>query len=61
MIFQDPLASLNPQWRVAEIVEEPLVGFGIGNASQRRRAVNRLLEAMISAGSGASARASATR
>jgi peptide/nickel transport system ATP-binding protein len=26
MIFQDPYASLNPRWRVADIVAEPIVG-----------------------------------
>src|SRR5215468_3602985 len=29
MIFQDPFASLNPRWRVARIVAEPLTAFGL--------------------------------
>jgi peptide/nickel transport system ATP-binding protein len=29
MIFQDPYASLNPRWRVADIVAEPLLLHGL--------------------------------
>jgi peptide/nickel transport system ATP-binding protein len=29
MIFQDPFASLNPRWRVRDIIGEPLKNFGI--------------------------------
>ena len=29
MIFQDPYASLNPRWRVRDIVAEPLRAFGL--------------------------------
>jgi peptide/nickel transport system ATP-binding protein len=29
MIFQDPYASLNPRWRVADIVAEPIRAFGL--------------------------------
>ena len=29
MIFQDPYASLNPRWRVADIVAEPLKAHGL--------------------------------
>ena len=34
MVFQDPFGSLNPRWRIADIVEEPLIGFGDGNAGR---------------------------
>jgi peptide/nickel transport system ATP-binding protein len=29
MIFQDPFASLNPRWRVARIVADPIQAFGL--------------------------------
>ena len=29
MIFQDPYASLNPRWRVGDIVAEPIRAFGL--------------------------------
>jgi len=32
MIFQDPYASLNPRWRVGDIVAEPIHAFGLGAA-----------------------------
>ena len=42
MIFQDPYASLNPRWRVRDIVAEPIRAFGAvrggGDAGRRRRA-----------------------
>jgi oligopeptide/dipeptide ABC transporter ATP-binding protein len=44
MVFQDPYGSLNPRWRISEIVEEPLVGYGVGTASSRRRRVRDLLD-----------------
>jgi peptide/nickel transport system ATP-binding protein len=39
MIFQDPYASLNPRWRVQDIVAEPIRAFGIaeGAAALRER------------------------
>ncbi len=29
MIFQDPMASLNPRWRVRDIIAEPIRAFGL--------------------------------
>lgn len=44
MVFQDPFASLNPRMKVAEIVGEGLVIHRLGNASERRDKVVRMLE-----------------
>ncbi len=45
MIFQDPYASLNPRWRVAEIVAEPIRAHGLardrGEIRDRVRALLR--------------------
>jgi ABC-type microcin C transport system duplicated ATPase subunit YejF len=32
MIFQDPYASLNPRWRVADIVAEPIRSHAPGTS-----------------------------
>ena len=44
MVFQDPYGSLNPRWRVADIVEEPLIGYGDGDRGVRQRRVRDLLD-----------------
>lgn len=45
MIFQDPYASLNPRWRVRDIIAEPLRSFSITSSSaEEQREVGRLLE-----------------
>ncbi|WP_127145152.1 ABC transporter ATP-binding protein [Pelagibacterium montanilacus] len=43
MIFQDPFASLNPRWHVADIVAEPLRVFKTETGKQRREKVGELL------------------
>ena len=42
-IFQDPFGSLNPRMTVYDIIEEPLVIHGIGDAHSRREMVHELV------------------
>ena len=44
MIFQDPFASLNPQMKLSEQVAEPLLNYGIGDASSRAETVAKLFD-----------------
>ena len=47
MIFQDPYASLNPRWRVQEIVSEPMQVHGIPAVpTQQAERVQALLESV---------------
>ncbi|WP_336800686.1 ABC transporter ATP-binding protein [Kaistia sp. MMO-174] len=43
-IYQNPYASLSPRLTVAEIVEEPLQGFRLGDRAWRRRRVWELVD-----------------
>ena len=42
-IFQDPFGSLNPRMTIYDIIEEPLVIHGIGDARLRREIVHELV------------------
>jgi peptide/nickel transport system ATP-binding protein/oligopeptide transport system ATP-binding protein len=44
MIYQDPYASLNPRMSAGEIVGEPLVIHGVGDARERRERVAQLFD-----------------
>jgi ABC-type glutathione transport system ATPase component len=43
-VFQDPAASLNPAWKTGWILEEPLRINKTGNAAERRKRVDEVLE-----------------
>lgn len=51
MIFQDPYASLNPRWRVEDIVGEPLLMQGAmpGRAERKERVAELLVSVGLSA------------
>jgi oligopeptide/dipeptide ABC transporter ATP-binding protein len=44
MIFQDPYSSLNPRRRVGSIIADPFAIHGIGDAKERKRRVQELME-----------------
>jgi peptide/nickel transport system ATP-binding protein len=46
LIFQDPIASLNPRRRVGDIVAEPLVIAGVAEPAKRERRVREVLLAV---------------
>ena len=50
MIFQDPYASLNPRWRVADIIAEPIRAFGLvtSRSAQQDRVAELLTQVGLS-------------
>jgi peptide/nickel transport system ATP-binding protein len=48
MIFQDPYASLNPRWRVGDIIAEPIRAFGL--AGTRAAQDDRVAELLTQVG-----------
>ncbi|MES5482330.1 ATP-binding cassette domain-containing protein [Bradyrhizobium sp. INPA03-11B] len=46
LIFQDPIASLNPRRRIGDIVAEPLVIAGVKDPEERKRRVSEVLSAV---------------
>ena len=46
LIFQDPIASLNPRRRIGDIVAEPLLIAGVKDAKEREERVARVLNAV---------------
>jgi peptide/nickel transport system ATP-binding protein len=50
MIFQDPYASLNPRWRVRDIIAEPIRAFGLitETAAQQERVAQLLRQVGLS-------------
>src|SRR5215467_4575075 len=46
MVFQDPIASLNPRRRIGDIIAEPLVIAGVADRVERERRVNAVMQAV---------------
>ena len=46
LIFQDPIASLNPRRRIGDIVAEPLVISGVKDSARRKQLVDEVLSAV---------------
>jgi peptide/nickel transport system ATP-binding protein len=46
LIFQDPIASLNPRRRIGDIIAEPLVIAGVKDAKKRQQLVHDVLSAV---------------
>ncbi|MFT4014976.1 MAG: ABC transporter ATP-binding protein [Paracoccus sp. (in: a-proteobacteria)] len=44
MIFQDPFASLDPQMKLVDQVEEPMLNYGIGTRAERRARIAGLFD-----------------
>ncbi|MDB5847456.1 MAG: peptide transporter ATP-binding protein, partial [Rhodoferax sp.] len=44
IVFQDPFSSLNPRMRIDELVAEPLVIHGVGNARERAARVGAMVD-----------------
>jgi oligopeptide/dipeptide ABC transporter ATP-binding protein len=42
-VFQDPFGSLDPRWKVLDIIAEPLVAYGVGDRHSRRARAEELL------------------
>jgi oligopeptide transport system ATP-binding protein len=45
-IYQDPYSSLDPRWRIARTIREPLDAFAIGTPAERDARVAELLDAV---------------
>jgi peptide/nickel transport system ATP-binding protein len=46
LIFQDPIASLNPRRRIGDIVAEPLIITGVTDKTERNRRVREVMAAV---------------
>jgi len=46
VVFQDPFGSLNPRYRVRQILEEPLIIHGVKDQGERLKRVRETLEAV---------------
>ena len=46
LVFQDPIASLNPRRRIGDIIAEPLVIAGVADRAERERRVREVMNAV---------------